>query len=572
MKRFLVSGIVAGVLTLVVLPFLHLFGDANPTVLYLKSKPLSPWSIMALSAAGESPSLDSLKTVSSEKAIDLEAPILALTSAGKDPRTFGAENLVAKLKSFYDGTQLGETGIINDDIFGLLAFIASGEGMSDSVLSGVKSFILSKQNADGGFSFAVGLPAAPSGAAQAGGESDTNTTAAAIMALRAAGVSASDVVLTQANAYLKSAQNADGGFPYDPKSSWGTASDASSDAWVMMAVKSLGEDITSWQKNGNTLVAHLESLRQEGLPAASGTAQAGGFYLYQTGGAEDSFTPITTSYALLALSGKTLPVRVIAPEIPAEVSFSVQIEGKQALLCDAEGVGVTAFDALKIAVAQCNLAYHVQSSSLGEYVDEIAGEKASGMSGWLYTVNGQLASVGASAYTLSAGDAVRWYFGNFDGTSSSDASRTEVPLSVTIPAPPLGSGGGGLPAQSGGSGGDGNSNNDSVVSMMVEVGKKGGSRGEAILFGTARRGEAAGKTITLKNSGTVAATLSTSVSGDAVFRRYLRLNDKTWREYRATLPTNTSTTTNLSLSVPADYSGSGEKRGALIFWATPTAQ
>ena len=537
--------LISGLLALIVTPFAYLLSADSASVAYLKSKMLSPWSIMALSASGEEVALDSLKAVSGEKAIDLEAPILALTSAGKDPRTFGNVDFVEKLKGFYDGTQLGEGGILNDDIFGLLALVASGEKVNDDTLIGIKTFILSKQNDDGGFSFAVG------------GTSDTNTTASAIMALRAVGVPVLDTALADAVLYLKSAQNDDGGFPYDPKSSWGTGSDASSDAWVMMAIKALGEDISSWEKGGKNPAQHLESLRQEK-----------GFYLYQAGGQEDSFTPVTTSYALLASSGKTLPVRIITSEVPPDVTFSVQVEGKKELLCDADGVGKTALDALKKAVEVCLLTYHVQSSALGDYVDDIAGEKASGASGWIYNVNGTLPSIGAGAYKLKEGDAVRWYFGNADGTSANTHTRTEVPLSVTIPE-----------ALGGGGSGNGKNNGDredteqeSTISMTVEVGKAGTGTSGILGFGTATRGGVVSKIIVLKNGGAVATTLSTVVSGDAVFRRYLRLSGKTWREYRATLLSGTSTTTNLSLSVPANYSGSGTKTGAVIFWATPVVQ
>ena len=539
-KRITSFVILALLFAAVIIPASRLFGEDSPGVAYLKSKPLSPWSIMALAAVGENPSLDSLKETSAEKAIELEAPILALTAAGKNPRIFGSSDLISKLKSFYDGTQLGEKGILNDDIFGLLALIASGEKADDEIITGIKNFILSKQNADGGFSFAVG------------GESDTNTTAAAIMALRSVDVSATEAVISKAIEYLKSAQNDDGGFPYDPKSSWGTASDASSDAWVIMAARIAGEEPTNWQKDDANPITHLEGLKQEG-----------GFYLYQSGGQEDSFTPVTTSYALIALSGKTLPVRVLVPETQSGVSVSVQVEGKSGLLCDTDAIGKTALDALKVAAQVCALTYHIQTSTLGDYVDEIAGEKASGSAGWLYAVNGAMPSVGASSYQLKEGDAVRWYFGNFDGTSVSDAIRTEVSLSVTIPALPSG----GNDAPDGNEPGNGN-----TISMTVEVGKAGGASGGTIGFGTAARGAVAEKTISLKNGGAVATALSTSVSGDALFRRYLRLSGKSWREYRSVLAPGASTTTALSLSIPTDYEGSGVKNGMLIFWATPVVQ
>lgn len=530
-KLLFLYGAVFAAAFLSALPFVGVFGDANPSVGYLLSRPLSPWSIMALVSAGENPPLDSLKTVGGEKAIDLEAPMLALASAGKDPRTFGSEDLTARLKSFYDGVQLGDANIVNDDIFGLLALRASGERSDDAVLVGIKNFILSEQNSDGGFSFAVG------------GASDTNTTAAAIMALRAAGVSASEGVMANAAAYLKGVQNVDGGFPYDPKSSWGTASDASSDAWVIMAVTALGEDGARWEKDGHTPASHLGTLKQEG-----------GFYLYQTGGEEDSFTPVTTSYALLALSGKTLPVRIIEPEggggSAAGVSFGFRIEGKSATLCSGEARGVFALDAVRRANEQCGTPYHITSSALGEYVDEIGGEKASGASGWMYAVNNAVPSVGAGGFKLSEGDAVLWYFGDM-GTPL----HTDVSLEATIPAP-----------AAGGSPSPNNPETPPALSIVV------GGAGETLSFGALSRGAAVEKEVTIRNGGANSVTLSANVSGDAVFRRYLSLSGRSWRAYRAALSAGSATSTLFSLSLPADYGDSGRKTGMLTFWATPAAQ
>ena len=92
-KRITSFVILALLFAAVIIPASRLFGEDSPGVAYLKSKPLSPWSIMALAAVGENPSLDSLKETSAEKAIELEAPILALTAAGKNPRIFGSSDL-----------------------------------------------------------------------------------------------------------------------------------------------------------------------------------------------------------------------------------------------------------------------------------------------------------------------------------------------------------------------------------------------------------------------------------------------------------------------------------------------
>ena len=185
-KRF-ASGVLAAALVVSgLLPVLTAKGGANAAVAYLQTKPVNPWSAMALASVGESPDVSGLKNVSSEKAIDYTAPILALTANNKDPRTYPETNYIQKLKSFYDGTQLGEAGIINDDIFGLLALLSSGVPANDGVTSGIKTHIKNNQNADGGWSFA------------AGGASDTNMTAMGGMALLESGVPKTDPDILEA--------------------------------------------------------------------------------------------------------------------------------------------------------------------------------------------------------------------------------------------------------------------------------------------------------------------------------------------------------------------------------------
>src|SRR3989338_1965248 len=147
------------------------------------------------------------------------------------------------------------------------------------------------------------------------------------------------------------------------------------------------------------------------------------------------------------------------------------------------------------------------------------------------------------------------------GTPASESVRTEVPLSVVIAAPASPGGG------SEDTYGDGN-----TLSMIVDVAGAGGKTDGAIDFGTASRGSIALQNIMLKNGGSIAATVSASVSGNAVFRRYLRLDEKPWREYQTTLPGSANSAAALSLPIPADYAESGAKSGSLIFWATPTAQ
>ncbi len=623
MKKNILAGILLA--TLLASPFafaVPAHGDTNAAIAYLKSKPLTAWTIMALVAAGESPSLDTLKSVSSTKAIDYEAPILALTAAGKDPRTFGTTDLIAKLKSFSDGTQLGDATILNDDVFGILALISAGESRESAAVSSTLRFVKARQNGDGGWGYAVG------------GTSDTNTTAAAVMALRAAGTLATDASTTKALDYLKAAQNSDGGFPYDPKSAWGTDSDASSDAWVIMAVKSAGQDPATWIKDGKTPLTNLATF-----------ADTSGFYHYQKGAPEDSFSPTTTSYAVIALAGKFFPLRTITPGAPVSVHYSYRIEGKTQGLCAGESDGVTALDSVKTAADACGITYHIQESSIGAYVDEIATEKAAGASGWMYTVKNEPPSVGASDYKLTANDTVIWYYGAYgdellrltlnatstaagtpisgkvetyrahawvpfagaavrtaNASTTTDGAGTfsltlpqgihalvaEAPahvrsnmekatvgtpdalaiaLSVTIATSTSGS----PSADSTGSphAGSGSSGGGGGVTQGVSITVETGTTESGLDFGSLGGGGAQKKTITLKNRGQKKLAMHAAVSGDDVFRSYLFLDGKTWRIFRTAVEPGASVAPETSLRIPSSYPAPGTKKGSLVFWAVP---
>jgi peptidoglycan hydrolase-like protein with peptidoglycan-binding domain len=291
----------------------HSLADSNSSAIsYLTSKPLNPWSIMALAAAGNSPSQAStsevLASTPTSTAIGLEAPILAMTATGNDPRSAYGKNFLQYLENFYSTTtdQIGDPSTLNDDIFGLLALSSSGVAPSDPIIIGTRNFLLTNQNAsDGGWSYSVG------------GSSDTNDTASAIMALLATGSHAADPAIQNAISYLASAQNLDGGFSYDPVSPYGTSTDASSDAWVMSAFIAAGQ---------NPEASTTQSLLS--LQDASS-----GFFAYQVGSGEDSFSTVTTSYALMALLGKYLPVNTIQPPslpalppvLPAVAQISVTV-------------------------------------------------------------------------------------------------------------------------------------------------------------------------------------------------------------------------------------------------------
>ncbi len=61
---------------------------------------------------------------------------------------------------------------------------------------------------------------------------------------------------------MKSSQNDDGGFPYDPDSPWGTDSDANSSAYAVQAIYALGQDpAAAWTINTTNPISYLLGLQ-----------------------------------------------------------------------------------------------------------------------------------------------------------------------------------------------------------------------------------------------------------------------------------------------------------------------
>jgi len=226
MKKLIISILIFSLLSLVIFP--KLSGqetEIQKAISYLKNQIADPWITMALVSAGEKDlDLNHLKTVSGNLATDYEKTILALTAAGKDPRNFGDIDFLAKLKSFYQSNQIGSPDLLSDDFWGIMALISAGENPLDPIIQDSKNFILLNQ--DGGWGYAIR------------GQSDTNDTAAAIIALLEAGIESDHPAITKAINYLKLVQNEDGGFPWIA----GGQSDSGSNSWVISAIYKLSQD------------------------------------------------------------------------------------------------------------------------------------------------------------------------------------------------------------------------------------------------------------------------------------------------------------------------------------------
>ncbi|HZV73733.1 MAG TPA: prenyltransferase/squalene oxidase repeat-containing protein [Conexibacter sp.] len=209
---------------------------------------------------------------------DLERTVLLLAAAGRSPRAFARQDLVAALTRRIggDGTVLGQ---VNLTTFAILALRAAGVRAQASVLHRAGGWLARQQNGDGGFGFLT-----------RGFGSDVDDTAAALQALAVLG--GRRPALRRGAAYIERVQNADGGLPQQR----GGSSNAMSTAWAIQGLVAAGVPLSDVRRGGAaTPLAYLRSL----------TAPNGAVRYSRT----STQTPVwVTAYAVLALARRPLPV------------------------------------------------------------------------------------------------------------------------------------------------------------------------------------------------------------------------------------------------------------------------
>jgi Prenyltransferase and squalene oxidase repeat len=229
---------------------------------------LTAWAVIGLRAAGiPAGELDEARAYlaradGSMSATDLELVLIARASLGERP-----EALIARVRSLAraDGA-IGPT--VNSTIWGVLALRAAGEPVPRQSLR----FLLRQQRRSGGWSWSAQAAA------------DSNDTAAAIQALRAAG--ARGAPIRRGIAYLRRLQNADGGFELTA----GRGSDVQSTAWAIQAFLAAGTN------PGAGAYRYLERMQRP-----DGSLRYSARY---------AVTPLwVTAQALPALARRPLPLR-----------------------------------------------------------------------------------------------------------------------------------------------------------------------------------------------------------------------------------------------------------------------
>ena len=255
----------------------------------------SAWVAMGLAAAGRAPLsvtrsghsvLDALRAEAStlEGAGDDERTILALHACGLPASAFPGTSLVSKLlrERSNDGSF---DHLVNITAFAIFALRVAGSSADNRIVSFAGHWLAAQQDRDGGFGFA-----------RHGGGEDVDDTAAALQGVIDASGQRGGAVVAHAVSYLRRAQNPDGGFPQQP----GGESNAQSTAWAVQALSAAGEDVNAFKRAGSrSPLGYLESLiGPEGSVRYSRTSTQ---------------TPVwVTAQALTALAGKPFPIAPVA--------------------------------------------------------------------------------------------------------------------------------------------------------------------------------------------------------------------------------------------------------------------
>jgi len=213
----------------------------------------------------------------------VERSILAAVASGVDPHDFGGRDLLVALAA-----DTGRDGSVSDQTnltaFAVLALRAAGVTARPKTLA----WLAAQQDRDGGFNYAT-----------AGAGSDVDDTGAVLEALAGDPSSAAGQARSRAIRFITSHQNADGGFASSP----GSPSNAQSTAWGVQGLIAAGLAPASVHRAGApSPLAYLKSL-----------IAPDGHIRYSRSGDQ---TPVwVTAEAVMALAGKSLPLS--GPSAPA---------------------------------------------------------------------------------------------------------------------------------------------------------------------------------------------------------------------------------------------------------------
>ena len=239
------------------------------------------WAILGLAASGVNPfdvakenrsAVDFLRGRLGEVTLagDLARAVLALEAAGADPRDFGGQNLVARLRA----KQRGDGSYEGQPSATALAAIALRTAGATGGVEANLGWLHGAQNEDGGWGETPGTA------------SSANATGAVLQAL-APGTKVSKAGLS----YLRNTQRTGGGFATGADG----AVNSESTAWAVQGIVAAGGDPTDFRRGGASALDYLTAHQE-----------ADGHYRYS--GESDQNPVRTTAQAIPAAASTPFPI------------------------------------------------------------------------------------------------------------------------------------------------------------------------------------------------------------------------------------------------------------------------
>jgi prenyltransferase beta subunit len=263
---------------------------------------------------------------------DFERELLVVDATGTSPTDFGGVNLLATILQRQmtrpgpnDGAFVHDAGsdepAMNDTIFAILALSPIHQPAVQAAVRAAAEWVEREQDCDRGWpatAYRTG-GACPTGGGSLAGEplSEVDMTGAAIEALNAAGrQGAAKEVEQHAFEYLKTAQDANGGFSEQPGN---PEPNVASTAWVVQAMWSAGFNPETW-------VTHSGLSSEEPLGYMASLQQEDGHIRWEQ--SQEWNGVWMTAYVGVAMNGDTYPPQPPSyaglPQAPTETSGNGQ--------------------------------------------------------------------------------------------------------------------------------------------------------------------------------------------------------------------------------------------------------
>jgi Prenyltransferase and squalene oxidase repeat len=320
-------------------------------------------------------------------------------------------NLVARVAELWDGTQIGEPGLLNDDIFGALA-LHQAEAPPE-LLSRIVDYLRTKQLPDGGWTWN----------ASPGASADTDMTGSVVAAFCAAGVGTDDPDLQEALILLHTLQDpATGGFIAPPES-FGIGVNTDTTSWVTSGLIQCGIDPQGpeWTTaQGKTPLDYLVSMQKpDGHFAWTEEFDGGAFETFDSvrplggigfsteppariGGAGPAVRP-----AADVVVGTTVPITLVIDHGPG----ANDVRMCRVDVADGSGLGAVLADAKAAsAPGACVSDFATSSGPGGTAIASLDGVAATPDYGWSVRVDGAAAEAETSE-PIGFGDLVFLKFG-----------------------------------------------------------------------------------------------------------------------------------------------------------------